>query len=49
LPFQNNGDENIGPFPRDKNTLNVQSVIPTQLTHKWNLISLIITPVVARG
>jgi hypothetical protein len=46
VPFQNNTDYNIGPFARDKNTLNIQPVIPAQLTSKWNLIPRIITPLI---
>lgn len=44
VPFQNNTDYNIGPFARDRNTLNIQPVIPTQLTDSWNLIPRIIVP-----
>lgn len=44
VPFQDNVDENIGPYARDKNTLNIQPVIPSQISAKWNLISRIITP-----
>lgn len=46
VPFQNNTDLNAGPFARDKNTLNVQPVIPMQLNSRWNLIPRIITPIV---
>ena len=46
VPFQNNVDENIGPYARDKNTLNIQPVIPLQLNANWNLIPRIITPVI---
>src|SRR5689334_1372910 len=46
VPFQNNTDFNIGPFARDRNTLNIQPVIPTKLTDNWNLIPRIITPLV---
>jgi len=46
VPFQNNTDLNAGPFARDKNTLNVQPVIPMQLSNSWNLIPRIITPIV---
>jgi len=44
VPFQNNTDLNIGPFARDKSTLNVQPVIPMKLNESWNLIARIITP-----
>ena len=46
VPFQNNTDLNAGSFARDKNTLNVQPVIPMQLGNSWNLIPRIITPIV---
>jgi hypothetical protein len=46
VPFQNNVDENIGPYARDKNTLNIQPVIPWQINTNWNLIPRIITPVI---
>jgi len=46
VPFQNNVDENIGPYARDRNTLNIQPVIPTQLSKSWNLIPRIITPLI---
>lgn len=46
VPFQNNTDLNIGPFARDKNTLNIQPVIPSGLTRRWNLITRIIVPVI---
>jgi len=46
VPFQDNVDENIGPYARDKNTLNIQPVIPSKISAKWNLISRIITPLV---
>src|SRR5215467_5900148 len=45
VPFQNNTDLNAGPFARDKNTLNVQPVIPMQLSSGWNLIPRIIVPI----
>ena len=44
VPFQNNTDLNFGPFARDKNTLNVQPVMPMKLSENWNLIARIITP-----
>ena len=46
VPFQNNVDENIGPYARDRNTLNIQPVIPTQINKNWNLIARVITPLV---
>jgi len=46
VPFQNNTDLNIGPFARDKNTLNIQPVYPAQISTGWNLITRVIAPVV---
>ncbi|HEX8814764.1 MAG TPA: neuromedin U [Terriglobales bacterium] len=46
VPFQDNVDENAGPYARDKNTLNIQPVIPFQISQKWNLIPRIITPLI---
>jgi hypothetical protein len=46
VPFQNNVDENIGPYARERNTFNIQPVFPTQLSKSWNLISRIITPLI---
>jgi hypothetical protein len=46
VPFQDNTDINIGTYSRNKNTLNIQPVIPTRMSEKWNLINRIITPVI---
>ena len=46
VPFQNSTDFNIGPFARDKDTLNIQPVYPSQIIKSWNLITRVITPVV---
>jgi hypothetical protein len=46
VPFQDNTDINIGTYSRNKNTLNIQPVIPTRVSEKWNLINRIITPVI---
>jgi hypothetical protein len=46
VPFQNNVDENIGSYARDRNTLNIQPVIPTRINKNWNLIPRIITPLI---
>lgn len=48
LPFQNNLDVGIGEFNGYKNTLNIQPVIPVQLSPKLNLITRVILPVVAQ-
>ncbi|HUJ93795.1 MAG TPA: hypothetical protein VLW84_00910 [Terriglobales bacterium] len=40
VPLQNFTDFNIGPFDRDRNTvLQIQPVIPIQLSKNWNLIT----------
>jgi len=46
VPFQNNFNFNAGPNERNVYVLNVQPVIPINLTHEWNLITRIITPIV---
>lgn len=46
FPLQNNTDFNIGAFGREKNTLNIQPVIPLKLSEDWNMIVRWITPVV---
>jgi hypothetical protein len=45
VPFQNNTDLNIGPFDRERNTLNIQPVVPLSLSENVNLIVRWITPV----
>jgi len=46
LPFQNNFDFNIGPHDRTKYTLNIQPVVPFELTEKLNLITRTIFPLI---
>ena len=46
VPFQNSTDFNIGSFARDRDTLNIQPVYPSQISKGWNLITRVITPVV---
>lgn len=49
VPFQSNVDDGIGPDRQgQKYTLNVQPVIPIQLTDNWNVISRTIIPVVSQ-
>lgn len=48
LPLQNNTNFGIGPFDRNQNILNVQPVIPTQISEKWNLINRLIIPIVSQ-
>ncbi|MCZ6685953.1 MAG: hypothetical protein O6849_08245 [Candidatus Dadabacteria bacterium] len=45
VPFQNNFDFNIGPHDRTRYTLNIQPVIPFNITKNWNLITRTIVPV----
>lgn len=48
VPLQLNPDMNLGPDDAgERVTLNVQPVIPASLNDKWNLISRVITPIVA--
>jgi len=46
LPFQENGDFNMGPTGAYRNTLNVQPVYPIALNERWNLITRTILPIV---
>ena len=48
VPFQNNTNFNIGPANRTQNVLNIQPVIPVQLSEGWNLIIRWITPVISQ-
>ncbi len=49
VPLQSNVDDQIGPDRQgQKYTLNVQPVIPIQLTDSWNVISRTIMPVVSQ-
>jgi hypothetical protein len=46
VPLQNNSNFDIGPYDRIQDVLNIQPVIPVQLTQNWNLITRIIQPIV---
>lgn len=46
VPLQDNSNFGIGSANRTQNVLNVQPVIPMQLTPDWNLITRIIQPIV---
>ena len=48
VPLQNNTNFDIGPFARTQNILNIQPVIPINLSEKWNLIIRWITPVIGQ-
>ncbi|HEY6270939.1 MAG TPA: hypothetical protein VIX19_02975 [Terriglobales bacterium] len=46
FPLQNNTNFDIGPLDRTQNVLNIQPVIPIQVSENWNLITRIIVPLV---
>jgi hypothetical protein len=46
VPFQNNFNFNTGPENRTVWVLDVQPVIPINLTDRWNLITRIIMPII---
>ena len=48
LPFQNNTNFNFGPREKTQNVLNIQPVVPFQMTDKWNLITRTILPIVSQ-
>ena len=48
LPFQNNTNFNFGPQSKTQNILNIQPVIPIQLSQDWLLITRTILPVVSQ-
>ena len=48
IPFQNNVDFNTGPFERNRNTLNIQPVVPFTLNEKLNLITRTIIPIISQ-
>jgi hypothetical protein len=50
LPFQSNWDRGIGLLDRGtRYTLNVQPVIPFEITPHWNMISRTITPIIRQN
>ena len=48
LPLQNNTNFNFGPQEKTQNILNVQPVLPFELTDKWNLITRTILPLISQ-
>jgi opacity protein-like surface antigen len=48
LPFQNNTNFDAGPFNRTQDILNIQPVIPMNLSSDWNLISRTIVPLLSQ-
>ncbi len=48
VPFQNNTNLNTGPLKGNQNILNIQPVIPIEVTPEWNIITRTILPVVSQ-
>lgn len=48
VPFQNNTNFNVGPKDRTQNVLNIQPVIPVDLSAEWNLVTRTIIPVISQ-
>jgi hypothetical protein len=48
LPFQNNTDFDFGPKYKTYNALNIQPVLPFEISENWNLITRTIIPVVSQ-
>jgi hypothetical protein len=46
VPFQNNTNLNFGPEKGTQNILNIQPVIPIEVTDDWNVITRTILPVI---
>jgi hypothetical protein len=46
VPVQNNTNFGIGPFGRNQNIVNLQPVIPVNVSQNWNVIIRWITPIV---
>ena len=48
LPFQNNTTYGVGEFKRPQNILNIQPILPFNLSENINLINRIILPVITQ-
>ncbi|MGG5820447.1 hypothetical protein [Falsiroseomonas sp. HW251] len=48
LPFQNNTNFDYGPNGHTQNILNIQPVVPIEVTPDWNLITRTILPVISQ-
>src|SRR5215831_10625060 len=48
LPFQNNSNLNFGLLKKTQNILNIQPVIPIEVSPEWNIITRTIVPVVSQ-
>jgi len=46
VPIQNNTNFGVGPFSRNQNVVNIQPVIPVNVSQNWNMIIRWITPIV---
>jgi hypothetical protein len=46
VPIQNNTNFNVGPYDRTQDVLNIQPVIPVNVSKNWMVISRIIQPIV---
>ncbi|MGB5749596.1 MAG: hypothetical protein WBM69_21655 [Desulfobacterales bacterium] len=45
VPFQYNGNFNIGPYDRDQHVLTIQPVIPFELNKDWLLVTRWVLPI----
>jgi len=48
VPFQENANLNAGPFDHELNVLNIQPVIPFDISDDWNIITRTILPVISQ-
>ena len=48
VPFQNNTNFNFGPLKGTQNDLNIQPVIPIEISKDWNIITRTILPVISQ-
>jgi hypothetical protein len=48
IPFQNNTNFNVGPRDSTQNVLNIQPVVPFELSKEWNLITRTIVPIITQ-
>jgi hypothetical protein len=48
VPFQDNLNLNTGPLARNQNVLNIQPVIPIDVSPDWNIITRTIIPVISQ-
>ncbi len=48
VPFQSNTNFNAAPFGRAQEVLNIQPVVPMQISADWNVISRTIVPIVSQ-